>query len=201
MSRWAWLLCATALGCGADDPPALSKNDAAAPSTTSATGAAVVSSTAEPELPSPDTPIVNMGGVTTLPGPLGDGPKLAARHLVTRIYVEPRYGKKELGYLRAGAIVEAADRKTLSASKRCEKGWRKIKPAGFVCLDSVTSNLDDVAGARHLAPPRSRTSAAVYVRHGDARRSDLQPDPDRGRSRELRAQPEAASAEVAPRQK
>jgi hypothetical protein len=55
----------------------------------------------------------------------------------TFVFPEPRWGKKKLGYLRAGAIVA---RKAEPASRAgCPGGWYAIEPEGYVCVGKSAS--------------------------------------------------------------
>ena len=97
----------------------------------------------EVELPRPDVPVVDLSGVTTLPGTIAEGrPKVGVVRWITRVRSKPDRHAKALGYLRAGAVVEAADEQLLAATAKCKRGWRAIRPAGYVCMGDVTDDLE-----------------------------------------------------------
>ena len=87
--------------------------------------------------------LVDLAGVVHLPPGVADGAtKLAARALLVPIQERPATSSRKIGYLRAGAIVEASA--TDQGHDDCSGGWRAIKPVGFVCLgDKATMDLDD----------------------------------------------------------
>ncbi len=69
-------------------------------------------------------------------------PRLAARALLVPIHLKPSPDARKLGWLRAGAVVEADA--TDAGKEGCPGGWRAIKPAGYVCLgDKATLDLSD----------------------------------------------------------
>jgi hypothetical protein len=60
----------------------------------------------------------------------------------TWVYTDPGPQRTRLGYLRAGAIVDA--RGPLIKNDGCEEGWLRINPRGFVCLGKgATQKLED----------------------------------------------------------
>lgn len=134
-------------GCAEGDAPPLSQASAEAtaePSSTAEPSAVPpeASASAEVVIPPPGTPIVDLGGITNLPAPIPEGaPRLGALDWVTRVYATPDREGKELGFLRAGAVVAATGSETTRPSKGCEKGFRNIEPAGFVCMNDVTDDL------------------------------------------------------------
>ncbi|MFO0614214.1 MAG: hypothetical protein U0414_16615 [Polyangiaceae bacterium] len=99
------------------------------------------------------TSIVDLAGRANVPPPLGDGTKLAARAMLVPIYERATSAAKKVGYLRAGAIVEADPED--KGHEDCPGGWRAIKPVGFVCVgDKATLDLSDpiVEGTRSAGP-------------------------------------------------
>jgi len=138
------LLLAALAGCGHTDDttPALSATTAAEPSVV--VSASASASTAEPQIPAPDVPIVDLAGVTTLPAPPAESaPRVAAVRWLTRIYARRHRDGKTIGFLRAGSIVEAKTGKPFAAGGGCKTGWLELQPAGFVCMGDVSQQLDD----------------------------------------------------------
>ncbi len=145
----ACVLALGSFGCTRGDEPTLSHASAAQtelegsvePPTPSA-AEVVASASAEPEVPPPGTPVVDLAGITTLPAPLREGlPRLGVVSWVTRVHASSDREGKVIGFLRAGAVVEAAGTTNTPATKGCDKGWRNIAPAGFVCMDDMTEDL------------------------------------------------------------
>ncbi|MEZ4440677.1 MAG: L,D-transpeptidase [Polyangiaceae bacterium] len=103
---------------------------------------ASASGDAEPDLPPSGTPVVDLAGVTHLPAPLGDDvPKLGAVRWHTRIYRTPSREGKVMGFLRAGAVVASRPNATAGPAAKCKEGFIGIEPAGFVCLDDTTRDM------------------------------------------------------------
>jgi hypothetical protein len=134
-----------AAGCSEDDveAPSLDKLEASSVGVAAdVSDASADGGETEPALPRPDLPIVDLGGVTTLPGPIAEGrPRVGVLRWVTRVRSKPSRQAKTLGYLRAGAVIEAVDAPVLPPSANCKKGWRAIQPAGYVCMSDVTDDL------------------------------------------------------------
>ncbi len=106
--------------------------------------AAASSESGDDEAPrSPSQPLVDLSGKYYPPPPdPGSGPKLAVRAMSAPVYAKPNTGSRVIGYLRAGAVLEADA--TDFGTSGCPGGMRGIKPNGYVCLgDKVTTNLDD----------------------------------------------------------
>jgi hypothetical protein len=82
---------------------------------------------------------------------------------VTRIYNAPNIESKVLGFLRAGAVVQTTGNENTRATKGCEKGWRNVVPAGFVCMDEMTDDLSDpVIRATSKRPDYSHRLPYMY---------------------------------------
>ena len=159
-----------AFGCGekhADEAgaPALSKSDLPAevpsappPAASSADDAAV-----EKAFASPGSAIVDLAGNYNPPPPIPDGaPRVAVRALLAQVFAKPNSDAKVIGYLRAGAIVQADT--TDHGKAGCPGGWRGIYPAGFVCIgDKVTEKLDDpIVVATQRRPDLSQKLPYMY---------------------------------------
>jgi len=88
-------------------------------------------------------PVVDLAGLASLPGPIqGDRPQLGATRWVVRVHQSPDRQAKVIGFLRGGAVVEAVGTDAIGAGKGCSAGWRKLRPAGYVCASDTTSDLD-----------------------------------------------------------
>lgn len=111
----------------------------------SATGPNPSSSTevADEPPPPPRTgpAVVDLGGLASPPTAAPDGAaRLASLAIKTDVRSRPDPSAQLIGFLRAGAIVEADPRPMGTAG--CPKGWRRIKPFGYVCLgDEATLDL------------------------------------------------------------
>jgi hypothetical protein len=152
----AAILLASLLGCTAcsrakDSGPAATSSAASATSLSSrAPGNSATDASADdeadgglPAMPSGSTPVVDLAGLTTLPPPVAEGrPRVGVIGWVVPIFTKPDKNASRIGTLRAGAVVEATDEQVGTAG--CAKGWRKLVPAGYVCIDddSVTLDLD-----------------------------------------------------------
>ena len=135
-----------AAGCGKKDAdvPALSASAPSEPEPTAAASASASGDPEEPPMPAQTGPsLVDLEGNAHVPPPPGDGvPRLAALSMLTDVRAKPNPQAKRIGALRAGAVVEMEPEPAGTAG--CPGGWRKIKPAGFVCLGpEATTNLED----------------------------------------------------------
>ncbi len=145
MPRWTRfsLLSAALLGVGCDgaqdtEPPALLATEPASPSTAASEEAKPSDDVVVADKVSPVDLAGTFHEATAIPA---DAPKVASIALVTDVYARPDKGAKKLGYLRAGAIVEAEE--GIAGKAGCPGGFRKIKPAGYVCLgDEATTDLE-----------------------------------------------------------
>jgi hypothetical protein len=93
----------------------------------------------------------------------GHGAKIASIAMRTWIYIAPSDRSTKLGYLRAGAVVDRAERS--AGTRGCEGGWYRIAPRGHVCVGKgATLALDHqvVAAAVH-GPDRKETLPYSYV--------------------------------------
>jgi hypothetical protein len=104
------------------------------------------SASAEPILPREEgVSEVDLAGVHHPRPPLGPGPKVGARAMLTDVYTKPDAQSVRLGFLRAGAIValDAARGTKPVAGRGCEAGFLPIEPAGWVCSSEATTDLTD----------------------------------------------------------
>ncbi len=142
-----------AVACRAGEPPGRHSTDphtstVARPTTFAAS--VVASSAPHEEGPSPeDEP--------------GHGAKIGSIAMRTWVYDEPRDGSRKLGYLRAGAAIDRAERS--AGADGCEGGWYRVAPRGYVCVGKgATLDLDDpiVQAAPH-GPRRGEPTPYLYV--------------------------------------
>jgi lipoprotein-anchoring transpeptidase ErfK/SrfK len=91
------------------------------------------SAEAEPPPPPVGPTLVDLRGVVHAPAPIPEGaPRLASIAMLTDVRARPDPASKQVGYLRAGAVVEIEPEEHGKAG--CPGGWRKLKPYGFVCV-------------------------------------------------------------------
>ena len=93
----------------------------------------------------------------------GHGAKIASIAMRTWIYVAPDDRSTKLGYLRAGAVVDRAERS--AGTKGCEGGWYRVAPRGYVCVGKgATLSLDhQVVSAAVRGPDRKAETPYSYV--------------------------------------
>lgn len=135
---------------------------------------------AAPALTDPRPPALALppaaGTASTTPGPAepaegaskeaslpGQGAKIASIAMRTWIYVAPDDRATKLGYLRAGAIVDRAERS--AGTDGCAGGWYRILPRGYVCVGKGASLALDhqVVEAAVRGPDRSAPAPYPYV--------------------------------------
>jgi hypothetical protein len=115
------------------------------------------------ELDAAPAPAEPAGGDPDEPG---HGAKIASIAMRTWIYVAPDDRSTKLGYLRAGAVVDRAERP--AGTTTCEGGWYRVAPRGYVCVGKGAS-LDlehDVVKAAARGPDRDGTLPYLYVLSG-----------------------------------
>ena len=88
---------------------------------------------------------------------------LAAIAKETFVFAEPGWGKKKIGYLRAGAIVKRDPHPVGHAA--CEAGWYAIEPEGYVCVGK-TATLDLDHPIVKLSARRPDPEAALPYEYG-----------------------------------
>jgi lipoprotein-anchoring transpeptidase ErfK/SrfK len=104
---------------------------------------------ARKSMPAPSsTTTAPMGGGTGLRSVpaaapvVSDGvPRLAATTLATLVYREPDLESSRLGYIRVGGIVERSPSPV--PGRGCKGPWYAVKPAGFVCSDFATVDVNE----------------------------------------------------------
>ncbi|HSC85719.1 MAG TPA: hypothetical protein VLC09_00530, partial [Polyangiaceae bacterium] len=121
---WAWIACLAVLSCtraeppGAESEPTLHLKAGAGPdASTAAASTAAGATQGGPDDHLPFEPT---------------GEKLASIAWRTWIYTDTGPNRTRLGYLRAGAVVDA--RGPAIVNSGCEGGWYRINPRGFVCV-------------------------------------------------------------------
>jgi hypothetical protein len=73
-------------------------------------------------------------GVDLGPPPdAGPPPRLFAKRFVSKVHVRADRESELLGYLRAGAVLQARNATPLPATERCRDGWFELTTGGFVC--------------------------------------------------------------------
>ncbi|MEM6786725.1 MAG: L,D-transpeptidase family protein [Myxococcota bacterium] len=94
------------------------------------------------DIPRPAAPVVDLGGVANLPGPLSsDRPAVGATGWLVRVRGAPRPEAEVIGYLRGGATVATKPGVTSGATADCADGWQAIEPVGWVCMSDATRDL------------------------------------------------------------
>jgi lipoprotein-anchoring transpeptidase ErfK/SrfK len=68
-------------------------------------------------------------------------PRLAGTTLATLVYREPNLESSRLGYIRVGGVVERSASPV--PGQGCKGPWYAVKPAGFVCSDFATVDLNE----------------------------------------------------------
>ena len=91
----------------------------------------------------------------------GRGARIASIAMRTWIYVAPDDRSTKLGYLRAGAVVDRAERS--AGTEGCAGGWYRIAPRGYVCVGKGASlSLDHQVVAAAVRGPRRGEPAPYY---------------------------------------
>ena len=118
---------------------------------------------AEQALGGEGAPLVDLAGVHHPPAPIPEGaPRVAARAMLVPIHARPDPSSRTIGFLRAGAIVEAGAEPAGKAG--CPGGWRRLVPTGYGCLgDKLTDQLDDpIVRATARRPDASQSLPYMY---------------------------------------
>ncbi|MFT3769938.1 MAG: L,D-transpeptidase [Minicystis sp.] len=88
---------------------------------------------ADPPPPPIGPSLVDLKGTPHPPPPIpDDAPRIASTSMLTEVRSRPDPNASKVGYLRAGAVVEAEPGE--HGKNGCPGGWHKIKPYGFVCV-------------------------------------------------------------------
>jgi hypothetical protein len=67
------------------------------------------------------------------PTDAGPPPRLFAKRFVAKVHSRPDRESDLLGYLRAGAVLQARNATPLPPTERCREGWYELTTGGFVC--------------------------------------------------------------------
>jgi lipoprotein-anchoring transpeptidase ErfK/SrfK len=127
-------------------PPTLARLAEASGAATGSSAVSAASAAPEPEIPVSTAPaLVDLSG-KSVPAPAipAGAPRLGALAMLTDVHLRPDAASKRLGYLRAGAVVE----RDVSVAKEpvrgggCKSAFAAIKPAGWVCLDEATLDVE-----------------------------------------------------------
>lgn len=152
-----------AASCGRHEPPGATPEGEPA--------AAVAEPSGEAPLPPVATPSASITqpappGPNELPvGPAyeveGSNVRVVALTRPTWIYDGPETSYRRLGYLQPGMTIARAERPVLT-TRRCRKGWFRVAPRGFVCMnDDLTEDLAHPIA--RLARPARRGQPLPYV--------------------------------------
>jgi hypothetical protein len=95
-------------------------------------------------------------------------PTLTSIARETSIYARPSFRAQKLGYLRVGAVVTRS--KQAMGDEGCKRGWYRIQPAGFVCVEnSAILDTEGRSPFAELAVVRPDRMAALPYRYGRSR--------------------------------
>ena len=73
-------------------------------------------------------------GVDTGPPPdAGPPPRIFAKRFVVKVQARPDRESESLGYLRAGAVLQATNALPLAGTDHCREGWYELTTGGYVC--------------------------------------------------------------------
>ncbi|NUP08096.1 MAG: L,D-transpeptidase family protein [Polyangiaceae bacterium] len=93
----------------------------------------------------------------------GHGARLASIAMRTWVYDAPTERSDKLGYLRAGALVDRAERS--AGTDGCDGGWYRVSPRGYACVGKGAS-LDTqhpIVQAAPRGPRRGEPTPYTYV--------------------------------------
>jgi hypothetical protein len=134
-------------GCGSDE--------AADPKTSAAEPENVAPPAAPAEEPAPpEEP----------PAEAGPPKRIFAKRFVVNIRSEPREDAERLGYLRAGAVIQAKTASPAHRDEACPRGWYELSTEGFVCngRDVIAFDGDRLPEARATQPDFEAPLPYVY---------------------------------------
>lgn len=125
----------------ASAPPLSATTEATSESSGVDAASAAASVPAEiPPAPTGSVPVLLDGTTQRLPPIDASTKQIAVTSMVVPVYSKPDTNATRIGFLRAGALVEA-DVKNVSGGG-CPAGFRGVRPVGFVCTsDGVTDDL------------------------------------------------------------
>lgn len=93
-------------------------------------------------------------------------PQILATHKEAWVYAAPSFKARKLGYLRAGARINRAEKP--AGRGGCEGGWYQVEPRGFVCVGAAAS-LDLEHPVASMATRRPRRSEGLPYLYGMSR--------------------------------
>lgn len=93
-------------------------------------------------------------------------PMLGITAFVATVYAEPRDTSKKLGYLRVGSKIGRKSPEPVGKTN-CAAGWYEIFPAGFLCGDQATTDLESPVLRAAAKGPNPKT--ALPYRYGFVR--------------------------------
>src|SRR5829696_5444301 len=93
-------------------------------------------------------------------------PMLGITAFVATVYAEPRDTSKKLGYLRVGSKIGRKSAEPVGKTN-CAAGWYEIFPAGFLCGDQATTELESPVMRAAAKGPNTKT--ALPYRYGFVR--------------------------------
>lgn len=99
--------------------------------------------------PEPEEPVEREGA-----------PVLVSLARETWVFAEPRWRSRRLGYLRAGTQVERTSE--VVSHQSCRRGWYRIEPRGYVCLNKAAT-LDPNHAIAQLSARRPDMSGLPYT--------------------------------------
>jgi hypothetical protein len=95
-------------------------------------------------------------------------PSLTSVARETLIYARPSFKSQKIGYLRVGAVVSRS--KNAQGSEGCKRGWYRIQPEGYVCVDnSAILDSEGESPFVELATVRPDRMAALPYQYGRSR--------------------------------
>ncbi|MFO0555585.1 MAG: L,D-transpeptidase [Polyangiaceae bacterium] len=152
---------ALAGGCERRDPPG---RTADSPPAIELSAPTVVIPLDAPELPAAEAPSPTAKTIAN-PDELepGHGAKLASIAMRTWIYDSPDAHGRKLGYLRAGAVIDRAERS--AGTDNCAGGWYRVEPRGYACVGkgATLDVANPIVQAATRGPHRGEPTPYSYV--------------------------------------
>lgn len=150
------LLCALSLACSDEETTLLQidEPELTAESEHGQSGQAAESSSEEN---------AETGQNTEVPEDLGPPKRIFARRFVVTVRDRPVEEAERIGYLRAGAVVQATTSAPMSM-EGCRGGWYELTSGGFVCATNQVTPFDgdDLPQARSRQPDRDADLPYTY---------------------------------------
>lgn len=121
---------------------------------------------AEPSEPPPRSPAPEPAPVDA--GPVEPPKRLFTKHWASHVYAEPDRHSRQLGYLRAGSILNATTSDPVPG-KGCRRGWYELETGGYVC-DGIHVHAFDGPRLPDRQPTQPDLDAALPYRYARVRR-------------------------------